>query len=103
MAVFTEKEAEYPGGGAAMMKWIKDNLDYPQTSIEMNEQGMVYVSWIVEKDGSISNIAIEKGVSPDIDKEAKRVIRTMPKWIHGEVNGEKVRARYMTAINFQLN
>ena len=86
-----------------MMKWISDNLDYPQTSIEMNEQGRVFLSFVVEKDGSLSNLVIERGVSLDIDKEAKRVIRKMPNWIPGEASGKKCRARCRLPINFQLN
>jgi protein TonB len=100
---FPDVEAAFPGGPAAMMKWINDNVDYPQTSIEMNEQGRVFLSFVVEKDGRISNVAIERGVSPDLDKEAKRVVRKMPKWTAGEASGRKVRARCRLPINFQLN
>ena len=90
-------------GSSAMMKWISKNVNYPQTSIEMNEQGRVFLSFVVEKDGSISNIAIERGVSPDLNREAKRVVRKMPNWIPGEASGRKVRARCRLPINFQLN
>ena len=69
----------------------------------MNEQGRVFLSFVVEKDGSITNVSIERGVSPEIDKEAKRVIRKMPKWIPGEASGKKCRARCRLPINFQLN
>ena len=100
---FPDVEATFPGGPAVMMKWINDNIVYPQTSIEMNEQGRVFLSLVVEKDGSISNIAIERGVSLDIDREAKRVVRKMPNWIPGEASGRKVRARCRLPINFQLN
>ena len=82
---------------------INENVDYPQTSIEMNEQCRVFLSFVVEKDGSISNVAIERGVSPDLDREAKRVVRKMPKWNAGEASGRKVRARCRLPINFQLN
>ena len=90
-------------GASAMMKWINKNVNYPQTSIEMNEQGRVFLSFVVEKDGSISNIAVERGVSMDLDREAKRVVRKMPNWIPGESSGRKVRARCRLPINFQLN
>lgn len=100
---FPDVEAEFPGGPAAMMKWINENVDYPQTSIEMNEQGRVFLSFVVEKDGGITNVAIERGVSPDLDREAKRVVRKMPKWNAGEASGRKVRARCRLPINFQLN
>ena len=76
---------------------------YPQSSIEMNEQGRVYLSFVVEADGSLSNIEIERGVSQDLDKEAKRLIRKMPNWEAGEAKGKKARTRCRLPINFTLN
>lgn len=96
-------EAKFEGGAAAMQAWIAQNVQYPQTSIEMNEQGKVYLSFVVEEDGSLSNVMIERGVSDDLDREAKRLLRKMPKWIPGESKGEKVRARCRLPINFTLN
>ena len=86
-----------------MQRWIGENVQYPQTAIEMNEQGRVYLSFVVEVDGSISNIEIERGVSSDLDREAKRLLRQMPKWIPGEAKGHKVRTRCRLPINFTLN
>lgn len=100
---FPDVEATFPGGAAAMQKWIGENVQYPQTSIEMNEQGRVYLSFVVEKDGKISNIKIERGVSSDLDKEAKRLLRKMPKWLAGESSGRRVRTRCRLPINFTLN
>lgn len=100
---FPDVEATFPGGAAALQKWIGENVQYPQTSIEMNEQGKVYLSFVVEPDGSITNIAVERGVSNDLDKEAKRVVRKMPKWSAGEAKGKKVRTRCRLPINFTLN
>lgn len=100
---FPDVEATFPGGAAAMQKWIADNVQYPQTSIEMNEQGRVYLSFVVEPDGSISNIAVERGVSSDLDREAKRLLRKMPKWVAGEAKGRKARTRCRLPINFTLN
>ena len=100
---FPSVDAAFPGGPAAMMKWINDNLYYPETSIEMNEQGRVFLSFVVEKDGSLTNVAIERGVSSDLDREAMRIVRKMPKWIPGEESGKKCRARCRLPINFQLN
>ena len=100
---FPDVEAGFPGGPAAMMKWINDNVKYPQTSIEMNEQGRVFLSFVVEKDGSITNVKVERGISIDLDREAKRVVRNMPKWIPGESAGRAVRARCRLPINFQLH
>ncbi len=100
---FPDVEAQFAGGAAAMQRWISENVQYPQTSIELNEQGRVYLSFVVESDGSISNIAIERGVSADLDREAKRLMRKMPKWIPGEAKGRKARTRCRLPINFTLN
>lgn len=100
---FPDVEATFLGGTVAMQRWIAENVNYPQTAIEMNEQGRVYLSFVVEADGSISNITIERGVSQDLDKEAKRLIRKMPNWIAGEAKGKKARTRCRLPINFTLN
>ena len=100
---FPDVEASFPGGPVELMKWIKNNVEYPQTSIEMNEQGRVFLSFIVERDGSITNVKVERGISADIDREAKRVVRKMPKWIPGESAGRAVRARCRMPINFILH
>lgn len=100
---FPDIEASFLGGAAAMQRWIAENVNYPQSSIEMNEQGRVYLSFVVEADGSLSNIAIERGVSQDLDKEAKRLIRKMPNWEAGEAKGKKARTRCRLPINFTLN
>ena len=100
---FPDVEATFPGGAAAMQRWIADNVKYPQTAIEMNEQGRVYLSFVVEPNGSITNISIERGVSSDLDSEAKRLLRKMPKWKAGEARGRKARTRCRLPINFQLN
>ncbi len=99
---FPDVEAEFIGGAQEMMIYINQNIQYPITSIEMNEQGKVYLSFVVEPDGTISNVAIERGVSIDIDNEAKRVVRSMPKWSPGESKGKKARTRCRLPINFQL-
>lgn len=99
---FPDVEAQFPGGAAEMQKWIGQNVQYPQTSIEMNEQGRVYLSFVVEPDGSITNVTVERGVSSDLDKEAKRVVRAMPHWTPGEAGGKKVRTRCRLPIIFTL-
>ena len=99
---FPDVEAEFIGGPQALMKYIQLNIQYPPTSIEMNEQGKVYLSFVVEADGSITNVAVERGVSPDLDREAKRVVRSMPNWKPGEAKAKKSRTRCRLPINFQL-
>lgn len=100
---FPDVEATFPGGAGAMQQWIGKNVQYPQTSIELGEQGKVYVSFVVEPDGSITGVNIERGVSDDLDREAKRLVRSMPKWSPGEAGGKKARTRCRLPINFTLN
>lgn len=95
-------DAEYIGGYAEMMKFIQENLEYPDDAIDLGEQGRVYVNFVVEKDGSISNVKIERGVSEAIDREAARIVRSMPNWKPGELNYAKVRSRVRLPINFVL-
>lgn len=99
---FPDTEAEFPGGQVELQRFIVNNIQYPETSIDMEEQGRVYLSFVVETDGSISGIKIDKGVSRDLDREAKRVVRSMPKWKAGEAGGKKVRTRCRLPIVFTL-
>jgi len=99
---FPDVEAGFPGGAAALQSWINSNVVYPETSIEMEDQGKVYLSFVVEANGSITNIVVEKGVSRELDREAKRVVRKMPKWSAGEASGKKVRTRCRLPIVFTL-
>ena len=99
---FPDVKASFPGGAAALKQYIRDNVVYPEMAMEMNEQGKVYLSFVVEKDGKITNIKIERGVSSDLDKEAKRVVRSMPKWIPGETKGKSVRTKCSLPIVFVI-
>lgn len=99
---FPDVEAEFIGGTSEMMRWIGSNVVYPDISIQLEEQGKVYISFVVEVDGSLSNITIEKGVSKDLDREAKRLARAMPNWKPGEAGGKKVRTRCRLPIIFTL-
>lgn len=100
---FPDIEAGFPGGFIEMSKWINNNIIYPEISLEMMEQGKVYISFVVEKDGTITDIKIDRGISWELDKEAKRVVRLMPKWVAGEAKGEKVRTRCSLPISFSIN
>lgn len=95
-------DAEYIGGYIEMMRFIQTNLVYPQDAIEMGDQGKVYLNFVVEPDGSITNVNVERGVCTSIDREAERIIRSMPKWKPGEMNYGKVRSRVRIPINFLL-
>ena len=100
---FPDVDAQFFGGVVQMKRWINENVNYPQAAIEIGDQGLVYLSFVVEEDGTISNIEIERGVSTELDREAKRLIRNMPKWVAGEAKGLPVRSRCRLPINFELN
>ncbi len=102
--VFTaaEKPAEFPGGIEAMMKWLQYNVKYPKEAEKAGEQGKAVVKFTVNKDGSISNATIEKSVSPSIDKEALRVVTSMPKWKPAENGGKKVACWFTLPVSFRL-
>ena len=94
---------EYPGGRVALMKYLMGNVRYPKTAIENNITGRVIVRFVVEKDGKISNVKVEKSVDPSLDAEAKRVVQAMPKWIPGKRDGQPVRVKYALPVNFRLS
>ena len=97
-----EVMAEFPGGMEAMMKYLSENIKYPEQAKEKNIQGRVLVSFIVEKNGSISNVKVVKGIGNGCDEEAVRVISSMPKWKPGMQNGKKVRVNFAIPISFKL-
>lgn len=94
---------EFPGGERERFKWIQSKIAYPKGMMHVNmEMGRVKVTCIVEKDGSLSNIEILRGVSPPLDREALRVIKAMPKWKPGIHKGDTVRVRQMVSVDFLL-
>jgi protein TonB len=97
-----EEEPSFPGGEEAMQKFIKANIKYPEMSIQMGDQGKVFVRFVVEKDGSISNVTIARGVTPELDKEAMRVVKSMPNWSPGKQRGRPVRTNVVIPIVFKL-
>jgi protein TonB len=102
--VFTvvEQQPEFPGGQAAMNKWLKDNLRYPTVAAEMGVSGKVYVQFVVGRDGTVRDIEILRGVDPSLDKEAQRVVGKMPKWIPGKQRGNPVSAKFTMPVSFVL-
>lgn len=99
---FPDKDPSYQGGYLAMQTFVGQALSYPQPAIEAGIEGKVYVGFVVEKDGSISQIKILRGVDRDLDREALRLVRQMPTWIPGEKNGKKVRTSVRLPIVFKL-
>lgn len=93
---------EFPGGMEAWSKFIQKNLRYPYTAQDANIQGKVYLSFVVEKDGSITDVSVTRGIGGGCDEEAMRVIKKSPKWRPGMQNSRAVRVRYSMPINYTL-
>ena len=100
--VAVEQQAEFPGGMAALMKWLGNNIRYPEAAQQNDIQGKVIVKFVVEKDGSIGAATILKGVDKDLDREALRVVKKMPKWQPGKNNGVAVRSYFNLPVTFKL-
>lgn len=100
--VAVEQPAEFPGGQAALMKWLSQNIRYPEAAQQNDIQGRVIVKFVVEKDGSIGQASIVKGVDKDLDREALRVVKKMPKWQPGKNNGVAVRSYFNLPVTFKL-
>ena len=92
----------FPGGDAALMKWLHDNIVYPSIAIEQGIQGRVNLRFVVGTDGSVDQVEIVKGLDPSCDKEAVRVIKKMPKWIPGKQNGNPASVYYSLPVVFKL-
>lgn len=92
----------FPGGNSALMEYLNGAIQYPVAAMKNGVQGRVVVSFVVERDGSITNVQIARSVDPSLDKEAMRVIRQMPKWNPGRQNGNIVRVRYNLPVSFRL-
>ena len=97
-----EEMPQFPGGPSALFEYLSNNLQYPVVAEENGVQGRVIVTFIVEKDGSISNAKVVKAVDPSLDKEAIRLVESMPNWIPGKQNGEPVRVKYTVPVTFRL-
>ena len=92
----------FPGGPAELMKWLGSHVQYPAIAQENGVQGRVIVAFVVEKDGSVTDVTVVRSVDPSLDKEAARVVRQMPKWIPGKQNGAAVRVKYNVPVTFKL-
>ena len=93
---------EFPGGPAKMMEYIQKNIKYPMMARESDIQGRVFVSFVVEPDGSISNVGVMRGIGGGCDEEAVRVVNSMPKWNPGKQRGTAVRCSFTVPIIFKL-
>jgi len=97
-----EDMPEFPGGEMALRTYIATAIKYPVIAQENGIQGKVYVTFVVGKDGSVNNASIARGVDPSLDKEALRVVNTLPKWKPGKQRGKPVNVSYTVPINFVL-
>lgn len=97
-----EQQPLFPGGPTALMKYLSENTKYPVVAQENGVQGRVTVQFVVEKDGSISDVHVLRGVDPSLDKEAVRVVKSMPRWTPGKQNGITVRVNYRVPVLFRL-
>lgn len=102
-SIRVEVMPEFPGGERAVMDFVSNNLKYPEAAKEMNIQGKVYVKFAVNTDGKVSDIQIVKGLSKECDNEVLRVIRLMPDWKPGTLNGIPVKTYYTLPVKFALN
>jgi len=98
-----EEMPEYPGGDEARINFLVKNLRYPQVAKESGIQGTVYVSFIVESNGSVSNVKVLRGVGGGLDEESVRVVKLMPKWISGKCDGVPVRVQFNMPLRFTLD
>ena len=97
-----EEMPSFPGGEAELMKYVGSHIKYPQIARETGIQGRVFVGFVVEPDGSISNVKLLRGIGGGCDEEAMRVIKSLPKWKPGKQRGKAVRVSYMLPVNFKL-
>ncbi len=98
-----ENMPEFPGGDLGLMNYIRKNVKYPPIAKEYNITGKVYVSFIVDKTGSVTNVKIVRGVDKNLDAEALRVVKSLPKYKPGKQRGKAVRVMFTIPINFTLN
>lgn len=102
--IFTavEESPKFPGGDAELYKYLSKNIRYPEMAAQNNIQGKVIVQFVVEKNGAVGEVKVMRGKDPDLDKEAVRVVKSLPKFIPGKMNGQSVRVWYTLPINFKL-
>ncbi len=97
-----EQMPSFPGGPQALLQYLNSNVKYPVVAQENGVQGRVVISFVVEKDGSVTDVQVAKSVDPSLDKEAQRVVKSMPHWIPGKQNGSAVRVKYVVPVSFKL-
>ena len=97
-----EENPEFPGGKKELDKWLAANLKYPAIAREEGIEGSTYIGFVVEKDGSITEVQVKRGIAGGCNEEASRLIKSMPKWKPGKQNGQVVRTAYTLPVKFKL-
>lgn len=97
-----EQMPQYPGGMQAMIEFLQTNMKYPEDAAKQKVEGRVMVQFVVETDGSVSDVHVAKQVFPSLDAEAVRVVQAMPKWTPGKEKGRVVRVKYLLPIVFRM-
>ncbi len=97
-----EEMPSFPGGNGALMQFLQSNVKYPVVAQENGVQGRVQIGFVVERDGSITDVRVVRSVDPSLDKEAMRVVKMMPRWNPGKQNGQTVRVKYTVPVLFRL-
>jgi len=102
--IFTvvEEQPGYPGGDEARIKFLQENIKYPEEAKELGVQGKVFVTFVVEVDGSITDVRVLRGIGAGCDEEAVRVVKSMPRWVPGKQRGQPVRVQFNLPIKFTL-
>ncbi|MGM0612647.1 MAG: energy transducer TonB [Bacteroidota bacterium] len=102
--VFTvvEDAPEYPGGAKARVDFIKNNLEYPESARKNNVEGTVYITFVIDTDGSVTEVELLRGIEENCNKAALEVVKSMPKWIPGKQRGEPVKVQFNMPIRFKL-
>ena len=98
----TETMPQFPGGPGALMKYLAANIKYPASAITAKKQGLVIVTFVIQKDGSVTNARIAKSVDPELDAEALRIVKAMPNWTPGTQDGKPVNVKYTIPVKFSL-
>lgn len=97
-----ELSPEFPGGSQEMYKFIRATMKYPRRAKKDHVEGTVFVGFVIQKDGSFSDVKVYRGVSPELDKEAHRIVSSMPKWKPGKQENKVVKVKYVLPIKFKL-
>jgi protein TonB len=101
--VVVEKQPSYPGGQDGYRKFLIENIKYPEEALKKGVTGTVFITFVVEKDGSVTHVKVLRGIGSGCDEEALRVVKMMPKWVPGELKGKKVAVQFNLPIRFNLD